>query len=45
MKKLFYPLTFALSAFLFVNSCSTDEDDAPPPALFETIPPKVIEEE
>ena len=25
MKKLLYPLAFALSAFLFVYSCSTDE--------------------
>ena len=32
MKKLLYPIAFALSAFLFVYSCSTDEDDAPPPA-------------
>ena len=32
MKKLLYPLVFALTAFLFVYSCSTDEDDAPPPA-------------
>ena len=32
MKKLFYPFAFALTAFLFVYSCSTDEDDAPPPA-------------
>ena len=32
MKKLFYPLALALTAFLFVYSCSTDEDDAPPPA-------------
>ena len=31
MKKLLYPLAFALSAFLFVYSCSTEEDDAPPP--------------
>jgi len=31
MKKLFYPFAFALTAFLFVYSCSTDEDDAPPP--------------
>ena len=26
MKKLFYPLVFALSAFLFIYSCSTEED-------------------
>ena len=35
MKKLFYPFAFALTAFLFVYSCSTDEDDAPPPAAIE----------
>ena len=32
MKNLLYPLVFALTAFLFVYSCSTDEDDAPTPA-------------
>jgi len=32
MKKLLYPLVFTLIAFLFVYSCSTDEDDVPPPA-------------
>ena len=32
MKKLLYPLVFALTAFSFVYSCSTDEDDTPPPA-------------
>ena len=32
MKKLLFPIVFALTAFLFVYSCSTDEDDAPPPA-------------
>ena len=32
MKNLLYPIVFALTAFLFVYSCSTDEDDAPPPA-------------
>jgi len=32
MKNLIYLLVFALTAFLFVYSCSTDEDDAPPPA-------------
>ena len=33
MKKLLYPLAFALSAFLFVYSCSTDEDATPPAEL------------
>ena len=31
MKKLLYPFAFALTAFLFVYSCSTEEDDATPP--------------
>lgn len=33
MKKLLYPLAFTLTAFLFVYSCSTDEDNAPPAEL------------
>lgn len=32
MKKIFYPFAFALTAFLFVYSCSTDQDDTPPSA-------------
>jgi len=31
MKKLFYPFAFGLSAFLFIYSCSTEEDATPPP--------------
>ena len=31
MKKLFYPIVFALTAFLFVYSCSTEEEDTTPP--------------
>ena len=31
MKKLLYPLAFALTVFLILYSCSTEEDDAPPP--------------
>ena len=31
MKKLFFPLVFALSVFLFIYSCSTEEDATPPP--------------
>ena len=31
MKKLLYPLAFALTAFLFVYSCSTEEEDTTPP--------------
>jgi len=31
MKKLLYPLVFALSAFLLIYSCSSEEDATPPP--------------
>ena len=31
MKNLLYPLVFALSAFLFVYSCSAEEEDTTPP--------------
>ena len=33
MKNLLYPLVFALSAFLFVYSCSAEEDTTPPPQV------------
>ena len=38
MKKLFYPLVFALSAFLIIYSCSTEEDATPPPTLQQPTP-------
>jgi len=38
MKKLFYLLAFALTAFLFVYSCSTEEDATPPPSLQQPTP-------
>ena len=38
MKKLLYPLVFALSAFLFVYSCSKDEDATPPPQFQQLTP-------
>jgi len=38
MKKLFYPLAFALSAFLFIYSCSTEEDATPPPQVQQPTP-------
>ena len=31
MKKLFYPFAFALTAFLILYSCSTEEEDTTPP--------------
>jgi len=31
MKKLFYPLAFAITAFLILFSCSTEEEDTTPP--------------
>jgi len=36
MKKLFYPLAFALTAFLILHSCSAEEED--------TIPPQTVQE-
>ena len=39
MKKLIYPLVFTLSAFLILYSCSTEEDNAIPPALVKTPEP------
>ena len=40
MKKLIYPLVFTLSAFLILYSCSTEEDNAIPPALVKTPEPE-----
>ena len=39
MKKLIYPLVFTLSAFLILYGCSTEEDNAIPPALVKTPEP------
>ncbi len=38
MKKLLYPLAFPLSAFLFVYSCSAEEDTTPPPQVQQPTP-------
>jgi len=39
MKNLLYPIVFALTAFLFVYSCSTDEEDTtPPPQIQQPTP-------
>src|SRR5210317_1411942 len=39
MKKLLYPLAFALTAFLFVYSCSAEEEDTtPPPTVQQPTP-------
>src|SRR6056300_371607 len=38
MKKLLYPLAFALTAFLFVYSCSAEEDTTPPPTVQQPTP-------
>ena len=41
MKKLLYPFAFALTAFLFIYSCSTEEDDTtPPPSIVATPEPE-----
>jgi len=41
MKKLLYPLAFALTAFLFVYSCSAEEEDTtPPPSVVATPEPE-----
>ena len=39
MKKLFYPLAFALTAFLILHSCSAEEEDTiPPQTVLEPTP-------
>ena len=38
MKKLLYPLAFALTAFLFAYSCSAEEDTTPPPQVQQPTP-------
>ena len=41
MKKLFYPFAFALTAFLSLYSCSTEEEDTtPPPSIVATPEPE-----
>ena len=41
MKKLLYSLTFTLTAFLILYSCSADEEDnTPPPSIIQTPEPE-----
>ena len=36
MKKLLYPLSLILTAFLILYSCSPEEDNTPPPSIIQT---------
>jgi hypothetical protein len=36
MKKLLYPIAFALTAFLILYSCSAEEEDTTPPPTSST---------
>ena len=41
MKKLLYPIVFALTAFLILYSCSAEEEDTtPPPSIIQTPEPE-----
>src|SRR6056300_2075981 len=40
MKKLLYPFTLTLTAFLIINSCSAEEDTTPPPSIIQTPEPE-----
>jgi hypothetical protein len=41
MKKLLYPIAFALNAFLILYSCSAEEEDTtPPPNIIQTQEPE-----
>jgi len=41
MKKLLYPIAFALTAFLLAYSCSTEEEDTtPPPSVVKPTTPE-----
>jgi hypothetical protein len=40
MKKLLYPLAFALATFLILYSCSTEEEDTTPPPLVQQPTPE-----
>ena len=40
-KKLLYPIALALTAFLILYSCSTEEEDTtPPPSIIQTPEPE-----
>ena len=38
MKKLFYPFAIALTVFVLIYSCSTEEDATPPPQVQQPTP-------
>ncbi|MDB4263708.1 hypothetical protein N9858_02660 [Flavobacteriaceae bacterium] len=40
MKKLLYPLSLILTAFLILYSCSPEEDNTPPPGIIQTPEPE-----
>jgi hypothetical protein len=40
MKKLLYPLSLILPAFLILYSCSPEEDNPPPPSIIQTPEPE-----
>ena len=40
MKKLLYPLSLILTAFLILYSCSPEEDNTPPPSIIQTPEPE-----
>tara|TARA_Y100000385_G_scaffold94288_1_gene97467 strand:+ start:47 stop:1813 length:1767 start_codon:yes stop_codon:yes gene_type:complete len=40
MKKLLYPLSLILTAFIILYSCSAEEDNTPPPSIIQTPEPE-----
>ena len=40
MKKLLYPLSLTLTAFIILYSCSAEEDTTPPPSIIQTPEPE-----
>jgi len=40
MKKLLYPLSLILTAFIILYSCSAEEDTTPPPSIIQTPEPE-----
>jgi len=41
MKKLLYPLVFALTAFFILYSCSAEEEDTTPPPQVQQPTPEI----